>query len=67
MICKNSDVTMNGNEVTVNLDSENPYLGVDFFRLIKEIVDEMSKLGYSKKDGKFYMNYYTIRFIHSKK
>lgn len=66
-ICKKSDITLNGEKVKVMLNSEDPYIGVEFFRLIDEVVNEVKKLGYSKKEAGFCMNYYIIHFKPLKK
>ena len=62
MTCGKNIVSGNENNFTVVLNSEDPFIGAEYFNLVDEVIDEIEKLGYSKGDANFVMDNHVITF-----
>ena len=66
MICTNDMVSVEGENIRIRLDSEDPYIGVEFFSLVDEVIDKMEEKGYSKTSSNFYSDFYIVNFTKTK-
>ena len=66
MTCGMNTVSGNEGNFTVVLNSEDPYIGAEYFKLLDEVINEIEKMGYSKGSGSFVMDNYVITFSKAK-
>lgn len=60
-------VSIAGNEVSISIDSETPYIEFKpFMDVIGEIVEKMKESNFIKCNGYFFYSYYIMDFNYSK-
>ena len=66
MVCTHDMVSVTGENVRIRLNSEDPYIGAEFFSLVDEVIDKMGEKGYSKTSSNFYSDFYIANFTKTK-
>lgn len=65
--CNTYDVDVElGKDITITLNSEDPFIGHDFFQLINELIDKMEENGFDHKSKGFIYDFYIVKFTTKK-
>jgi hypothetical protein len=52
-----------GDKIIITLNTEEPFMGLKFWKFLDSLNNKFEELGYKKKDGNFCFDFYTVEYV----